>query len=117
MRRDFPSHPDPEQPSAKPDEAPAPTGPTAFATPPAPPTVIPVGDSRPPALRRSGASWALEYRDAICACSTRTCVRDLQGAFIHRLEAVDYDDERDGRQYSQATRAAVRCYTALPEDT
>jgi hypothetical protein len=114
-REDFPSRPEQHAPAQA--EMPAPATPVAFAVPPSPPTEIPVGDGRPRPSPQSGAAWATEFRDAVCACSTRACVRDLQAAFIRKLESVGYDEARDGEKYTEATRAAIRCYSALPEDT
>jgi hypothetical protein len=44
-------------------------------------------------------------------------VRDLQAAAIRKLGGMEYSEERDGRAYGQAVREAVRCYSALPEDS
>jgi len=113
-RDDFAWHADPSQPV--PAEAPPAAAPVAAAGPLPPPSQILVGDGRtlPP---QSGAGWATEFRDAVCACSTRTCVSDLQAAFIRKLDTVRYDDARDATAYSEAARAAVRCFTALPEQS
>ena len=86
--------------------------------PPQPPPAaqaIKVGDDRPAPSPEPSSAWASDYRDAICACHTRSCVRDLQGAFIRRIGAMVHGDETDDERYSAAMRAAITCYSALPE--
>ena len=81
------------------------------------PRVIPVGPTAPPAPARTATKWIEDYRNAACACKTRSCVGDLQAGFLHTLDSTKYDEERDGQAYAQASRAAIRCYNALPEDS
>jgi hypothetical protein len=68
-----------------------------------------------PPLRQTATIWIDNYRDAMCGCSTRSCARDLQAGFLQQLGGMVYDDERDGPSFSEASRAALRCYAALPE--
>jgi len=74
-----------------------------------------VGADRPAPPPQLASAWAIGYRDAVCACSTRTCVGDLQGRFVQQLGAMVQGDERDDQRYTEATRAAIKCYNALPE--
>jgi hypothetical protein len=113
-RRDYPSAPAAAAPAP-------PRADRATATPPAPvqaPAPAPVwraGDDRPAPAPQLAAAWATDYRDAVCACHTRTCVGDVQGAFVRRLNTMVQGDEDDVLKYTEATRAALKCYFALPE--
>jgi len=110
-QRDYPSAPPTPAP---PTPAPAPAQPAPVQpSPPAP--VIPVADNRPTPSPQRASAWAIDYRDAACACHTRACVRDLQTAFISRLGAMTPGDENDVQKFSEATHAAIKCYNALPE--
>ena len=110
-RIDFPAAPEavtsPPQPPATPKLAPAPP----------PPAVIPAGDGTPRPAPQSGTGWAADYRVAVCACKTRSCVGDLQAGFIRRLATMEFSEERDSQQYSDAIHEAIHCYTSLPEDS
>jgi hypothetical protein len=82
-----------------------------------PPLVIPDDRGGPPAAKQTTTAWIGSFRDAVCACKTRACVRDLQAGFIHALGGTSYDPERDGAAYSEASHAAIRCYAQLPADS
>jgi hypothetical protein len=83
--------------------------------PPPPAQVINVGGAGPAPSPQPASAWAIDYRDAVCACHTRQCVGDLQGGFVRKLSAVVHGDEADDATYAAATSAAIRCYYALPE--
>jgi hypothetical protein len=106
--------------------APAPVGvlPSEVAAPttPAPPASAIVaaqlaGDHPPPAPPQTSAQWITGYRDAVCGCKTRSCVRELQGRFVSALGATGYVAERDEERYVAASHEAIACYAALPEDS
>jgi hypothetical protein len=111
-QRDYPSSPAaPAPPAAQPTQA----APTAPVQPPPPAQVINTGGEGPAPSPKQASAWAIDYRDAVCACHTRSCVRDLQGAFVRQLGAMAPGDENDVQKYSEATHAAIKCYYALPE--
>jgi hypothetical protein len=105
--------------SAHPDGGVAATTTAAVAPAQAPPPaqVIKVGGDGPVPSLQPASAWAIDYRDAVCACHTRRCVGDLQGGFVRRLSAIVHGDEADDAKYAEATTAAIRCYYALPEDS
>jgi len=112
VQRDYPSAPAaPAPPTAQPGQ-PAPAAPVQ---PPPRARVIPVVDDRPAPSPQQASAWAINYRDAVCACHTRACVRDLQGAFVRQLDAMTPGDQNDVQKFSEATHAAIKCYNALPE--
>jgi hypothetical protein len=115
-RRDYPRLAD-MPPVALPDGGAAATTTAAIApVQPLPPAqVIKVGGDGPAPSPQPASAWAIDYRDAVCACHTRRCVGDLQGGFVRRLSAVVHGDETDDAKYAEATSAAIRCYYALPE--
>jgi hypothetical protein len=106
-------------------EAPAPTtvaAPSAEVAPgPAPASTIvaaQLADEHPsPAPSQTSAQWITGYRDAVCDCKTRSCVRELQGRFLNALGGTNYVAERDEERYVAASREAIACYAALPEDS
>jgi hypothetical protein len=111
-----------------PAEAPAPMAPAAVAEPPAEVAAPPLpasaivaaqlaDDHRSPAPSQTSAQWITGYREAVCGCKTRSCVRELQGRFLSALGATSYVAERDEERYVAASRAAIACYAALPEDS
>jgi hypothetical protein len=116
VRRDYPRLAD-MLPAARPDggAAVAATSPSAAVQPPPPAQVIKVGSDGPTPSPQLASAWAIDYRDAVCACHTRRCVGDLQGGFVRKLGAIVQGDESDDTKYTEATRAALRCYFALPE--
>ena len=61
--------------------------------------------------------WIAEYRNAVCACKTRSCVGSIQSEFLNTLGSAKYDAERDQAVYVESSRQAIRCYAALPEDS
>jgi len=44
-------------------------------------------------------------------------VRELQGRFLNALGGTNYVAERDEERYVAASREAIACYAALPEDS
>lgn len=68
-------------------------------------------------VTRSATAWLGDYQAAVCSCRTRTCVRDLQGSFIEQLSSTEYDQARDGEALTLASRAAMKCFSALPENS
>ncbi len=82
-----------------------------------PPTLIPRPPSVPLGAPATATAWIGGYREAVCACTTRGCVRDLQARFIEKLVNMTYDESRDGQSFAEASRAAIRCYAALPESS
>jgi hypothetical protein len=77
----------------------------------------PVASAPKVTITRSATAWLGEYQAAVCSCRTRTCVRDLQGSFIEQLSSTEYDQARDGEALTMASRAAMKCYSALPENS
>jgi hypothetical protein len=104
--------PVPAMPAPPPPEVPASREP---ATPVAVPTIA--DDRPPPATPQTASRWIAGYRDAVCGCKTRNCVRELQGRFLNALSSMSYDDARDGQRYQEASHEAIRCYAALPDDS
>jgi hypothetical protein len=102
-----------------PEEAPL-AEPTADVAPP--PRQIPGADIKvwgdaPPAPRQTASGWIASYREAVCGCATRACVRALQPRFVQAIGGTDYDEERDGAAYAAASREAIKCYASLPADS
>jgi len=90
----------------------------ASPAPETPPGAVLLHD--PPAPRPKGPATTIgalfaEYRDAVCACATRACVRGLQDPFIRRLHTVSYNAARDDGPKGDAHREARRCIDRLPE--
>jgi hypothetical protein len=114
LRRDYPwvqaTEPAPAQ------EAEAASAPVAAPFAP-PPLTIPDDRGGPPASAQTATAWIGTFKDAVCTCKTRACVRDLQAGFLHTLGTMSYDEERDGAAYADSSRAAIRCYTELPADS
>ena len=73
------------------------------------------GVAAAPPTELGGAAFMNEYRAAVCACSSRACVRGLQSSFMRRLGSVQYNPQRDGGSYAAASREATACYARLPE--
>jgi hypothetical protein len=73
----------------------------------------PAARTAKPLPKEPASKWIADYQDAVCACKTRTCVRDLQPRFM--TTRVDYDEDRDNDVYTDGAREALRCYFALPE--
>jgi hypothetical protein len=117
-RIDFPSGPDEGSaaPAAGHPRAPATPLP---AQPPPPAQLIPVNasDLPPPAARPTMTRWSADYAQSVCACKSRSCVRDLQARFMRALGGIDFDRRRDEQAYVEAAHTAIGCYRALPEDS
>jgi hypothetical protein len=83
----------------------------------APAVALPRGDGTPLPPAQTGTSWATSFRDEVCACRTRTCVRELGSRFVRAVGTTDYNEERDGETYREASRAAIKCLAALPTNS
>jgi hypothetical protein len=110
------------QPATEPAEAPPPAEATAATAPPPPHRPLPGVDIRvpgsgPPAPPQTASGWVTSYREAVCGCATRECVRALQTRFVRAIGSTNWDEERDGAAYAQASREAIKCYSRLPADS
>jgi hypothetical protein len=103
----------PEGPEAPPESP----GAVAEAPASAPVAALAAPTELPPSPPQTATSWITSFREAVCGCRTRECVRGLQTRFVHAVGTTDYDQERDGAMYSEASRAAIKCYAALPENS
>ncbi|HVZ70769.1 MAG TPA: hypothetical protein VHJ20_00205 [Polyangia bacterium] len=65
----------------------------------------------PPVGTLTGSAYMREYRQAVCACSSRSCVSDLQPRFLRELASVQYDEQRDGASYTVDAHEAAACAT------
>jgi hypothetical protein len=122
--RDEPDRrPAPAQAPTAEREAPAPYVERAVYSPSAPAPTVDETAEPPPARRAppplasgkiSREDYEIEYRNAVCACQTRNCVRDLQAGFVARLSSIDRKQPSTDA-VREASRQRRACIERLPE--